>query len=204
MRLAWRDMQGSTIVLDTHPVLGVYPREFRLRHSKGTITIHNDPFSDLLEGVLDFLVECNEKLPEVKQVFISFTNFCPYCGAVKAGPRCSCGKNVTYVHKLKRPLTLIKDEILMMIAATFLLGQLFFIVGFALIAVFLFLPYMLMRNKKLKTINQHLEEKSEKTRAAEKNPETERQEKTETECQGSEKDQAQEKPETGEPGSGNG
>jgi hypothetical protein len=61
---------------------------------------------------------------------------------------------------------------------------------------------MLMRNKKLKTIDQHLAEKAEKARVAEKNSESERQEKTGSECQGSEKDQAREKQETGEPAAG--
>jgi len=195
MRLAWRDMQGSTIVLDTHPVLGVYPREFRLRHSKGTISIQNDPFSDLLEGVLDFLVECSDKLPDAKQVFISFTNFCPYCGLEKTSSRCSCGKNITWVHKLKRPLTLIKDEVLMMIIATFFLGPLFFVVGFALIAVFLFLPYLLMRNKKLKTIDEHL---AEKNRAAEETAGGDREE----EYRESAPVKPQKSVESGEPGSG--
>ena len=174
LRFAWRDLQGSTIVLDTHPALGVYPRELRFRHSKGTIVVRNDPYTDLLEGVIDLVEECNEKLPGLKQCFISFTDFCPYCGADKTLPACpSCGREAAFIYKFKRPLTLIKDEILLMVAAMFLLSlqiQTTYTipVGMALLVVFFVIPFMMMRNRKLKTIREYLEEKASRNTGNEK------------------------------------
>lgn len=158
--LAWRDIDECRIVLDIHPASGIYPREFIFKHSKGRIHITNDPAAHKLEGALELLAELHEKLPELKESFVSFRNFCPYCSKEKEGKKiqCSCGNKVTFVHKLLRPHYLMNTELIFVVMATFILGGIYLPIGLALLTLFLLTPYLLMRKRRFNDINTQLEE----------------------------------------------
>lgn len=158
--LAWRDIDECRVVLDIHPASGIYPREFIFKHSKGRIHITNDPAAHRLEGALELLAELREKLPDLKESFVSFKNFCPYCSKEKEGKKiqCSCGNKVAFVHKLLRPHYLMNTELIFVVMATFILGGIYLPIGLALLTLFLLTPYLLMRKRRFKDINAQLEE----------------------------------------------
>jgi hypothetical protein len=157
---SWRDFKDTKITFDVHPAIGVYPREFRLTHSKGRLIIDHDPSLHNLEGALGFLDECKNKLSKCQQVFVAYQNFCPYCGADKEGTKkeCDCGETVTYVHKLKKPLLLLREEIAMMLLAVIFLSKSFWYLGLIVFILFVAVPFFLTQKKKVKTINIQLEE----------------------------------------------
>jgi|GEM_PF-1852672 len=158
--LAWRDIDEGRVVLDLHPASGIYPREFIFKHSKGKIQITNDPAAHRLEGALELLAELREKLPELKESFVSFRNFCPYCSKEKEGKKaqCDCGNRVTFVHKLLRPHYLMNTELIFVVMATFILGGIYLPIGLFLLALFLLTPYLLMRKRRFRDINTQMEE----------------------------------------------
>jgi hypothetical protein len=157
---AWRDLENGRVILDIHPSAGIYPREFIFRHSKGSIHIVNDPAAHRLEGALGLLAELREKLPDLKESFASFSNFCPYCSSAKEGKKvlCGCGNKVAFVHKLLRPQYLINTELIFVIIVTFILGGIYLPVGLALLALFLLIPWLLMRKRHFKDLDTQFDE----------------------------------------------
>ncbi len=158
--LAWRDIEEGRVILDIHPSSGIYPREFIFKHSKGRIHITNDPSAHRLEGALELLAELRDKMPNLKESFVSFRNICPYCSKEKEGKKvqCGCGNKVTFVHKLLRPQYLMNSELIFVVAATFILGGTYFLIGLVLLALFLLVPYFLMRTRSFKDLNTQFED----------------------------------------------
>jgi hypothetical protein len=163
---SWRDFRDGKITLDVHPSVGVYPREFRLSHSKGKLIIDHDPALHPLEGALSFLEECKGKLSKCQQIFVSFQNFCPYCGADKGEKKrsCACGEEVTYVHKLKKPFLLVREEIAMMVFALILMN--FWYLGLIMFILFIAIPVFLTQKNKVKTIDAQIEDAEKAAREA--------------------------------------
>lgn len=158
LSLSWRDIRNSTLVLTIHPVAGVIPRDFSFRHAKGRISLTHDPVLHPLEGYLDFIKELKERIPELKQEFVSTYNFCPFCGNEKKDNQCSCGEKVRFVHLLKRPLYIIKSDIIVMLIASLFLGVRFLPFVIVVLLLFLGVPLFLLRKRKFKTINMQISE----------------------------------------------
>ncbi|MDQ7823828.1 MAG: hypothetical protein RDV48_13600 [Candidatus Eremiobacteraeota bacterium] len=159
---SWRDLEGSSIILDTHPAIGVYPREFRLKHSKGSLVIVNDPLMHPLEGAFNLFEELTQKIEPIKVSLAAFRNFCPYCGEAKTGKEriCpSCKREAMFINKYLKPFYVIREEIIFTILGALLLGNAFVPIALALFAVFLIIPFMASIKKSYKTINAYLAER---------------------------------------------
>ena len=166
INLAWRDLKRSSVILSVHPVTGVFPRDFRLRHSKGIIAITNDPSHHMLNGSLEFLDEVRTKVPELNQSFVTPHHFCPYCGIEKSSQKCQCGESTTYVHTLKRPFLLIKPEIFLLMFALLFMGPVMLPFVVAIAVIFFLIPFTLLRKKTFPTIHMQMEKlKSQKKEA---------------------------------------